>query len=546
MSAENYIKRVEGLFSSTEFVNNQTLSQDVASLFIPRRSEIQSQKGKGTTEGWYDFIYEPAPIETAKILTQGQYDLLFTGKWFETQAPRSADGNVPHERKVAYSKVGERMLEVIQRSNFKLEIQEFLADRSTVHTSLILCEGDEEDTVFFTQLPPGQYAIAENHKKRVDMVARKFKLTARQAKQKFNKETDKLGPKVLEAYGNPAKQDERFEFCQIIEPRLKGAVDGSQNPKEKPWASVYVCIDDRSLVRESGYDEQPFMCSRFERWGDSPYGTGPAHMELARARGLQKMKQTWLALGDRHTSPGIFVAPDQEEDVDLYGTTVVSLESAAAGLPREWRYSGDYNLSLDAIEREIRKMEESFHVPLFKLLTSDMEQRREKTAFEVAKMLEEQVGKANPTFSRLDEEVTKPILNRIFGIMARDGEFDDLLENLVLTVDGEGARIELPEIVFTSKLAQASKITQSNGYLQFLNTLSYVIDHKPETLDNTNWDLVWRRLWKDTGLPIEDLFSEDDVKQTREVQAQMAQASIALQQGNEASQIAKNVGSIAR
>lgn len=542
-SAEDYIRMSDGLFNAQSFTDNQSISQDVASLFLPRRSEIQqTKKGKGTDAGWWDFIYDSSPIEIAEILAQGQYDLLFTGKWFETDAPMEEGDEENKEREDAYSKVGSRMRKVIDKSNFKLEIQEFLTDRSTVHTALILIEGDDEDIVFNTHIPIGQYAIAENYKKRVDMVVRKFELTARQAMDKFGLENDVLGPKVSEAANNPAKMEEKFEFRHIIRPR-KDNVPQSENPQEKPWESTYVNISDRVIVRESGYDEQPFAVSRFHRWGDSPWGTGPAHSQLSRARALQKKEQTLQALGDRITSPGILVGPGQEEDPDPFGVTSVSHEDAALGLPREWQYQGDYNVSKDIVERDIRKMEDAFYVPLFKLLTSDSERQREKTAFETAKMLEEQVGRASPTFSRLDEEVIEIFLKRVFGIMLRSGEFDDLLDHLIVTdPESEAAgEIELPDIVFTSKLAMAMKAVQSNSFVQFLSTIGFVVEAAPGVLDNTNWDKTYRRLWKDGGLPEEDLNSEEDVKAKREADAQMQQAAAALEGGKMASEIQKNV-----
>ena len=542
-SAEDYIRMSDGLFSSQSFTDNQSISQDVSSLFLPRRSEIQqTKKGKGTDAGWWDFIYDSSPIEISEILAQGQYDLLFTGAWFETEAPEQEGDEENKEREDAYSKVGSRMRKVIDTSNFKLEIQEFLTDRSTVHTALILIEGDDEDIIFNTHIPIGQYAIAENYKKRVDMVVRKFELTARQATDKFGLENDVLGPKVSEAANNPAKMEEKFEFRHIIRPR-RDSVPGSENPQEKPWESTYINISDRVIVRESGYDEQPFAVSRFHRWGDSPWGTGPSHSQLPRARALQKKEQALQALGDRITSPGIIVGPGQEDDPDPFGVTSVSYDDAALGLPREWKYQGDYNVSKDIVERDIQKMENAFYVPLFKLLTSDSERQREKTAFETAKMLEEQVGRASPTFSRLDEEVISIFLRRVFGIMLRAGEFDDLLDQLIVTdPESESAgEIELPNIIFTSKLAMAMKAVQSNSFVQFLSTVGFVVDANPGVLDNTNWDKTYRRLWKDGGLPEEDLNSVDDVKAKREADAQMQQAAAALEGGKMASEIAKNV-----
>lgn len=518
--------RLKRMFSSQHYINNNAISQDVASLFIPRRSNIQSDKSTGDTAGWYDHILDPAPIEVARTLAQGQYDLLFTGDWFETAAPFD-DGKQNDKIDKAYAKVGERMRETIDASNFKLEIQEFLADRSTVHTAVILVEDDEDETIFTRAIEPGKYAIEENHKKRVDVLGRKIPLTARQIKQKFNKETDTIPDKVQQALDQD-KPDTLFEVQQLIEKRFDFE-PGSDDPKLMPWASTYIFKTD--IIREGGYMEQPFMVSRFDRWGDSPYGTGPAHIELPRARSLQKMAQALIALGDRLTNPGVFISDKQEDDVSPFGTTIVSREDNAAQLPREWNTTARYDVTGDMLDREIKQMEDIFFVPLFKLLINDTE--REKTAFETQKMLEEQVGRAAPTFSRLDVEVIVLFLQRVFNQMLRAGKFDDLMDDLTVFAGGvEG--IAEPSINFTSKLAQAMKAVRSNTVIQFLNSLGFVFELKPDVLENTDWDKTYHRMWKDAGNPLDELIPVEQVKEDREQRQAAEQAALTAQAAEQA------------
>ena len=526
MPRENPVRqRIKRMFTSSEWMNNASISQDVASLFIPRRANILDTKMTGTEVGWYDHIIEPAPMEIARTLAQGQYDLLFTGDWFEAMPPMEEPTD---SQEKAYSEVGKRMRDTIDGSNFKLEVQEFLSDRSTVHTAVVMCDEDKEDTIFFMNQVPGKYAIAEDYKKRVDTLARKLPLTARQIKQKFNKSTDNIPDKVLKAIED-GKHDRVFEVEHLVEPRdPDDVVKGSDNPKKMPYSSVYMLGGD--TIRSGGYREQPFFASRFDRWGDSPYGTGPAHVELSRARSLQKMRQAHIALGDRLTNPGLFVSPHQEDAIKPFGVTVVSREDNAAGLPREWNTTARYDVTIDVIDREIAQMEEVFFVPLFKLLMNDTD--REKTAFEVQKMLEEKIGRAAPTFSRLDSEVMKPLLSRVFNIMLRAGKFDDILEDL-LVIDPETGEegVGEPMINFTSKLAQAMRAVRSNSVIQFVQSMAGVTEFKPEVMDNTNWNLTYRRMWKDAGNPAEELRDletvEDDQEQMKAAQQAMVAGQIA-------------------
>lgn len=543
--AQSIKNRLKRMFGHQHFINNKAISQDVASLFIPRRSNIEEEKPVGDIAGWYDHILDPTPIEVARTLSQGQFDLLFTGDWFEAREPFVQEQGEQESRQhrvdstaKAYSKVGVDMRDVLEGSNFKLEIQEFLADRSTVHTSAILVEAHPEQVVIFHNLDAGTYAIAENHEKRVDTLARKFNLTARQVVQKFDKETDTIPDRVRQAM-EANRPDQSFMVQQLIEPRMEeDVVPGSDNPKEMAFASFYVIGTD--LVREGGYHEQPFMVSRFDRWGDSPYGTGPAHIELARARSLQKMRQAMLALGDRITNPGLFISEDQEGEINPFGNTIVSREDAAVQLPREWNTNARYDVTLDVIQREHQLMEETFFVPLFKLLLNDTD--REKTAFEVQKMLEEQVGRAAPTFARLDSEVIVPLLLRVFNIMLRAKRFSAIEDELTI-IDEEGEPgIAQPSINFTSKLAQAMKAVRSNTVIQFLNSLGFVFELRPEILMNTDWNKTYRRMWKDAGNPIDELEDARKVEEQQQAQQEAALAQQAAEAGATAAKAAQAGG----
>jgi hypothetical protein len=516
--------RIKSLFSNQHWQNNATLTNDVTSLFMPRRSNVIDKKSTGTEVGWYDHLVEPAPAEIARTLAQGQYDLLFTGKWFEGKPP-TEEGEQSDSAKKSYEEAGNRMRETIGSSNFQLEVQEFLGDRSSSHTAVFLVDEDEDEVFYCYNLVPGSYAIAENYKKRADTLARKIPLTARQIEQKFSKSTDRIPKKVQEAIAN-GKPETEFEVMQLIEPRSKNdVVAGSDNPKKMPFASLY--LFETSMIREGGYHEQPFFVSRFDRWGDSPYGTGPAHIELPRARSLQKMRAAHIALGDRITNPGLFISTEQDEEVKPFGTTAISKEDAALGLPREWNTTARYDVTVDLIEREIKQMEDVFFIPLFKLLMNDTD--REKTAFEVQKMLEEQVGRAAPTFSRLDKEFVVPFLSRVFNIMLRAGKFADIEEDM-LAIDPKTKKVGVnePAIEFTSKLAQAMNAVRSNTVISFLQSLGFLFEMKPDVLQNGDWDKTYRRMWVESGNPYSELRDPKKVQAERDQieEAQRAQAGI--------------------
>lgn len=526
------------LTSDEEFTNALTLSQDVSSIFLPRRSDITDKKSTGRT-GWYNEIYEPAPINAVTTLASGQYDILFTGDWFRTHAPSE---NPTDEEKEAYDVIGNTMRKHIDKSNFALEVQEFLTDRSAIHTSAMLIEWNK-GRLRHTFIPFGKYAIAEDDEKNVDTLDRWFELTALQAKKKFNLDDDQLPMSVQDALKSPSTWNKKFSFVHMIHPNTE-AVEGSEHKNDKKWKSVYFLEggeDNDGFVREGGYDEQPFVVSRFNRYGGSPYGTGPCHQELSRGYTLQVMKRDFTALGERITNPGFLrLAGHGDSDIDPYRTNEISEEEAINGYPREIQYANNVQLPFELFERDIKGLKESLFNDLFELLRSDMQ--REKTAYEVSKLLEEQVGRAAPTFNRLNDEVLEVYLTRAFGILSRNGQFPrEAVQAVGIPVGENEYELADPKIEFTSKLAMMMKAVKSNSVQSWMVENQFWLNLHPEKIDNIDIDGQLRDSWEDNGLPQNRLVPTDARDEGRAARAEQEQAMMALQAGKEASEIQKNI-----
>mgnify|MGYP003638687752 CR=1 FL=1 len=526
------------LTNDEDFTNAQTLAQDVNSIFLPRRSDITEQKSTGRG-GWYDPIYEPAPINAVNTLASGQYDILFTGDWFRSHAPTD---NPTDEHKKAYDVIGDTMRKKIDKSNFALEIQEFLTDRSAPHTSAMLtewCKGRLRHTF----IPFGQYAIAEDDEKNVDTLDRWFEITALQAKKKFNLDDDVLPKIVQEALKSPSTWSKKFKFIHMIHPNVD-AEKGSEHKKDKPWKSVYFLSggdEGDGFIREGGYDEQPFVVSRFNRYGNSVYGTGPCHQELGRGYTLQVQKRDFVALGERITNPGFLrLAGHGDTDIDPYRTNDISEEEAINGYPREIQYANNVQLPFELFERDIKELKVSLFNDLFELLRSDMQ--REKTAYEVSKLLEEQVGRAAPTFNRLNDEVLSVYLTRVFGILSRNGQFPrEAVEAVGIPLEGNTYELPDPKIEFTSKLAMMMKAVKSNSVQSWMIENQFWLNLHPEKIDNIDIDGQLRDSWEDNGLPQKRLVPTDDRDKSRQARMEQEQGLMALQAGKEASEIEKNI-----
>jgi len=140
-----------------------TLWQDIADYVMPRKSQVITEK---TAEA----------IHANITLAAGQLDYLVNGKWFDFEPPRNLKDS--SAAKYWYKESAETALEVIQESNFDLEIHEFFLDRGGFGTSHLHAEEDDDDVIFFQSADVGQFSIVDNHKGIPDTCYRDFKMNA--------------------------------------------------------------------------------------------------------------------------------------------------------------------------------------------------------------------------------------------------------------------------------------------------------------------------------------------------------------------------------
>src|SRR5574343_425242 len=188
----------------------------------------------------------------------------------------------------------------------------------------------------------------------VDMLYRCFQLTAEQAIAAYGE--DVVSDKVREdATKNP---DQKHEFVLCIEPR-KAYTPGGMLPKQLPFESVHIEVSSKTIVRESGYHEQPFVAPRWTVLPGSPYAIGPVSNALPTIRELNALiALEKVALG--RAAAGVYVAEDDgvlnPRSVRVRGGTVIVANSVDSIKPLPT--GTDFNVTLskaDEMRREIRR-----------------------------------------------------------------------------------------------------------------------------------------------------------------------------------------------
>lgn len=511
-----------------------TLWQDIASYVQPRKSQITTKKTEGV-DGFTDDLFNMTAVRSNQILAGGQMDYLFSGKWFSYEPP--AEIQADDDAKHWFQACTETAMRELSRSNWNLEVHEMLLDRGCFGTAALLLEEGTKNRLAFHKFDVGTFVIEEDHEGQVDTLIREFKLTARQAVQKFGRAA--LGPIVGKAADDPKKCDTKFEFLHSIHPREAGEYDPKKvDGVNKPIASCYVSKDDKAMVKEGGYDEMAIAVSRFLKWGEQPYGYSPSIEALPTVKQVNFIEKNMDALAEIKAFPRVLVPDSMEGDLDLRagGATTFDPNNPNA-MPKEWGTAGEYNVGKERIEMKDKAIREAYHVDLFQML---QQIERQMTAFEVQQRLAEKVTAFSPTFYRLQTEVTNPILLRVFAMLFRAGRFPAPPQSVMVETQPGMVGLAMPEVTLTSKLAMAIKAAENNAFVQMMSILAPLAQVDPTILDNYDMDKATRGIGRNLAVPTGWERSVEEVAEVRQGRAQAAQQQQAIEQAQGAAKAAKD------
>lgn len=427
-------------------------------------------------------------------------------------------GDETDEEKRWLGHAAEVMWEAIHASNYDAAKFECLVD-SVCAGWMVLYIDEERDTgrLRFEQFPIGQcYLAASKPGGHIDTLYRCFKLTAEQAVSEY-------GDKVSDRIKKDAEQQPEtpHEFVHAIYPRSK-YTPGSRLPQNLPFESCHLEVATKTIVRESGYYEQPFVCPRWMQLPNSPYAMGPVSNALPTIRELNELLALEKASLSRAVA-GVYVAEDDgvlnPRAVKVRGGSVIvanSVDSIKA-LPS----GADFNVSLakaDEMRREIRR-----------LLMADQLQPKDgpaMTATEVhvrVALIRQLLG---PLYGRFQTEDLAPTIERVFGLMYRRGRpelggmpgpvlIDDAPESLA----GQPFRVR-----YQSPLARAQKlddVTALERLTLFAGTMAQT--GKPEVLDLIDGEESLRIASDGLGVPAKALRDAKALQAFRDQRAQAQQ-----------------------
>lgn len=551
--AQELLKRASSLKSKRQSVFDPQW-QRISQYFVPEQSDINTEKTENT-EDWFDRIYETTGIRAASTCSVGVRNWVTpsTEPWLGLEPPKAVkmraqramnapgaqrlnrvlNPNLPDADDAGLDdatrwcqEASDEMSSSLSSCNFYSIIQPFNRGACVFGTALMFCEEGKAESLRFEQFKVGTFAIAENDQKQVDTVFRWFKLTNRQAAQKFGEEA--LPKRIKEQLSK--KPDEMNAYIHCVYPNEDYDPKALDSGENLPVSSVYLSEQDKAIVEKGGYYEMPYFALRWSRWGseDQVYGCSPAYETIAEARQLNFVTQFGDALVELQAYPR-FLYPDNlsgEVQLAAGGITTVKAEDMARGVePKEWATKGSMQ-SLEEMKAEKRKaINEAFFVDIFTMLGQLQDKRM--TAMEVAQRVGEKLDQFTGTFDQYVTDLLNPLARRVLGILVRSGQIAQPPDSMFVATSEDPKApkaLAAPKVTITSRVTLSIKQLRNVGMGNTLQTMEPMAQLKPDIMDNIDWDKFVRELARNNGVSEHVLMPFARMQQIRDVRAkQMAQ-----------------------
>jgi hypothetical protein len=428
-----------------------------------------------------------------------------------------------------FNDASETMYATLANSNFYQQIHEGYLDLGAIGNACVYEDEDYKDTVRFYARHPREVYIVEDDREEVTMVYRKFPMTAWQAYVFFGEAN--CGKAVLKAVLEDKDYGKSFDFVHYVTIRHKR--DPRKKDKfNKPFASWWVSLADKKILKEGGYEEFPYFYPRFYKNSSETYGYGPTYAcypsikrlnnatELYEAAAYQDAYPPWLAEHD-----GLMGTLDLRKDAVNYQKQPLSQGQAVQSL----KHDRNIQVGIDYMDRKEKNIKQAFFVDLFLMLAN----QGNMTATEVIERTQEKMLILGPVLGRLQNELLNPIIYRTFNILMRRGK----LGKIPAVLDGVDW-----DVVYVSPLAKAQRALQAKDIQTFLAVVAQIAKMAPQVFDKIDSDMAVDKLARVYAVDPDIIFSDDEVQATRQSRAKQQEMMMKIQMMQQGAGIAREAG----
>ncbi|HEY1900780.1 MAG TPA: portal protein [Steroidobacteraceae bacterium] len=307
-----------------------------------------------------------------------------------------------------------------------------------------------------------------------------------------------------------------------------------------PWASLYVDLENKTVLEETGSFSRIYTIPRWETVSGSQWAYSPAAVAgLPDARLLQAMTLTLMEAGENSVRPPLIATQEAiRSDVALYagGITWVDAEYderlGEALRPLQLSTGAGISVGMEMLKDAREKLSEAFYLNKLSLPGPD----REMTAYETGQRIQEWIRQALPLFEPVESEYNAALCDDTFDALMRVNAFGPWAD-IPQSLRGQDIKF-----AFESPLHQATERKKGALLLQAGQLIGQAAQLDPNVAAELDVMVALRDALTGIGVPATWLRDEDAVDQIVQEKQQAQQSALQTQQIQNAGNAAQSLG----
>jgi len=501
--------------------------QQITELCLPERNDYTVERSPGMKRN--QAIFNETPEFALTQFANGLHSLLTSPQllWFGLHCDDEQLDSMREVRQWLEAATSDLYsIFASPRNNFASQCHEYYLDLGSIGTAVMACLENSAGEVMFSTRHLKEAVLMENDEDRVDTVIRRWKWTPKQAVEQWGLA---VGNNIIKLYEEDSQKPCVFYHC--VRPR-KNRNANRTDALHKQWESLYVGEDEGNVIRESGFDEFPYLVSRFSKTAGEIYGRGPGVTMLPLMKMLNEATKLVIKAAQKVVDPPLQI-PDDGYLLPIK-TVPGSQNFYRANSPASARImaietKGNIAIGDEMIQRYESKIMRGFYVDWMTMPVGDPNDPSASgkgvTATWVLEQRDKKMQMLSPMLARLQSEFLGPLIDRSFNIrwrrsMAMKFGPGSPFPPPPAILQGQGWHVK-----YVSPIAIAQKSSELDSVSRMLQQQLMLRQINPQAQIIIDDQAIMRRTMRDLNAPADSLKSPQQLAQEKQ-QAEDAQNAL--------------------
>lgn len=369
---------------------------------------------------------------------------------------------------------------------------------------------DKRAAIRYRYMPLNECYVAEDAHGTIHTWYRLYTLSAEQAVGQFG---SRVHSKIQKAAESATDKDRRFVFLQCVSPRGDYG-DSSVTSTQMMYQSQHIDVDNKMVVRTSGYHEFPIIDYRWLAEPGRVYADGLISRCLADIQALQLMAKNELVAGQQAIDPPLLVAnagvmnrPNTNPGAINFG----GMDAQGRKMIEPLFTGQRLDFATKVLEAKRLQIKESLYINLFATLVDPHTQ----SATEALIRNNEKGELLGPAGARFQQSLSR-LVDREMGILSRRGMYAP--DSKLAPPRSVQGRSVAP--TFTSQIDRLRRTKEAEGTIRTLEIMAPLAQIDNEVVDIFDGDAMAKGLAEILGMPQSFVRPREIVAQRRAARQQ--------------------------